>query len=153
MRSSRQSSLVRRWLALERGDRRLLCEAWWELLVVSLRLRISPRRVLARALARGGEDGPTGNSPAASGIAQAVGSAAAHHLWTMTCLPRALTLLSMLGRRGIPARLRIGVRRAESGIAAHAWVEHGGAPLGEPEEVPKRFAPLLGIEEERESGN
>jgi hypothetical protein len=44
------------------------------------------------------------------------------------CLIRSLVVLRLLGQRGIPARLVIGVR-AESGFGAHAWVEHDGRPI------------------------
>jgi hypothetical protein len=44
------------------------------------------------------------------------------------CLIRSLVVLRLLGRRGIPARLVIGVR-AETGFGAHAWVEHHGRPV------------------------
>lgn len=44
------------------------------------------------------------------------------------CLIRSLVVLRLLGERGIPASLVIGVR-AESGFGAHAWVEHEGRPV------------------------
>jgi hypothetical protein len=44
------------------------------------------------------------------------------------CLIRSLVLLRLLGRRGIPARLVIGVR-AGGGFGAHAWVEYDGRPI------------------------
>ncbi|MDQ3648509.1 MAG: lasso peptide biosynthesis B2 protein [Actinomycetota bacterium] len=45
------------------------------------------------------------------------------------CLVQSIALERMLRRRGHPAELRIGVRRAPEGLAAHAWVEHGGRAL------------------------
>jgi hypothetical protein len=44
------------------------------------------------------------------------------------CLTRALVVLAMLARRGIAARLVIGVRPGPA-FGAHAWVEHDGCPL------------------------
>lgn len=44
------------------------------------------------------------------------------------CLVRSLVLTRLLGRRGVPSSLVIGVM-AEPQFAAHAWVEHGGAPV------------------------
>ena len=43
------------------------------------------------------------------------------------CLPRSLTLFVLLRRRGVPATLRIGVKRYPFG--AHAWVECLGEVL------------------------
>ena len=69
------------------------------------------------------------------------------------CLLRALATQSMLGRFGYRSELRIGVRKAdEGGIAAHAWLESGGAvvigefeleeyvPLAPPESRPSGSA-------------
>ncbi|MGI8874586.1 MAG: lasso peptide biosynthesis B2 protein [Egibacteraceae bacterium] len=47
------------------------------------------------------------------------------------CLVQSLVLTRLLGRRGVPSSLVIGVM-AEPQFAAHAWVEHGGAPLLSP---------------------
>lgn len=46
-----------------------------------------------------------------------------------TCLVQALAADTMLRRRGVPCDLRIGVRAGDMGgpIAAHAWVDCGGA--------------------------
>jgi hypothetical protein len=156
MSSNPRASLFRRWLALTPAERQLRREAWWTLLVSSIRLRLAPRGALARALRRSPPADSLSPMPdrAASGdtvaVAAAVASAAAHHAWTMRCLPRSLALLRMLDRRGVPAALRIGVRKRGEQVAAHAWVEVGGVALGEPEDVEKRFAPLLEIEKERE---
>ena len=45
----------------------------------------------------------------------------------LDCLPRALTIYALLRRRGLPATLRIGVKRFPFG--AHAWVECLGEVL------------------------
>jgi hypothetical protein len=42
------------------------------------------------------------------------------------CLPTALVAQWMLRRRGIPSRLRLGIRRETSALAAHAWLEIDG---------------------------
>ena len=44
-----------------------------------------------------------------------------------TCLPQALAAEALLTRGGLPADLRIGVRKEASGkLLAHAWVESDG---------------------------
>ena len=58
------------------------------------------------------------------------------------CLPRALVLCRLLRRRGLQAELRLGVGKPEGEFAAHAWVEHAGRALAEPEGNGQRFAPL-----------
>ena len=77
-----------------------------------------------------------------------VGLAARYHLYDMTCLPQALTLQWLLGRRGVATELRIGVRRDSGNLAAHAWLEHAGRPIGEAREIASRFAPLVTAEME-----
>jgi hypothetical protein len=49
------------------------------------------------------------------------------------CLTRALAGQVMLGRRGLPADLRLGVARtAAGGVEAHAWLERaGGVVVGD----------------------
>ena len=44
------------------------------------------------------------------------------------CLMQSLVLTRLLARRGIDTRLVIAVRPGER-FAAHAWIEHGDAPL------------------------
>lgn len=44
------------------------------------------------------------------------------------CLVQALVLTRLLGRRGVPCSLVIGVT-VDPEFTAHAWVEHGGVPL------------------------
>jgi len=48
------------------------------------------------------------------------------------CLRRSLVLTQLLARRGISARLVIGARTAPD-FLAHAWVEHDGIPVLDPE--------------------
>jgi hypothetical protein len=44
------------------------------------------------------------------------------------CLSQSLVLTALLAARGVESRLVIGVRPGER-FAAHAWLEHDGAPL------------------------
>jgi hypothetical protein len=57
------------------------------------------------------------------------------------CLPRALALHELLRRSGFASELRIGVARAGTGIAAHAWVECAGEGL-ESESALRSYAPF-----------
>lgn len=48
-----------------------------------------------------------------------------------SCVERAASLTSMLRRRGVPARLRVGVARGgHRELSAHAWVETEGGSRG-----------------------
>jgi hypothetical protein len=59
-----------------------------------------------------------------------------------TCLRQSLVLVAMLGRRGEPAALRIGVRKTGDRLAAHAWVD--GDPSGSIVED-RAFTPLIAV--------
>jgi hypothetical protein len=49
-------------------------------------------------------------------------------VWRNTCLFRSVAECLVLRRRGVDARLRIGVGREADGIIAHAWVQRPGQP-------------------------
>jgi hypothetical protein len=114
--------------------------AWTLLLAADLGLRALPfprvDRWLTPPLASEPEE------PAVGRLVWATEAAARHHLYPMRCLPKALCLRWLLGRHGIESELRIGVSRQDGGLAAHAWVERQGRPVGEPARVEDRFSPL-----------
>lgn len=57
-----------------------------------------------------------------------------------SCLEESLTLWYLLRKQGIPACLRIGVRKENERFEAHAWVELRGEALNEPEELHRHYA-------------
>jgi hypothetical protein len=71
-----------------------------------------------------------------------VSLAAKHSIIPASCLPRALTLLWLLNRRGVEAELRVGLRNREGRLESHAWVESGGLPLNDWSEVSRGFTPF-----------
>lgn len=135
-------------IALPGRERGLLIRAAAWLLLVDLGLRTLGFARLRRLLGRL-ETGPRTGAPAgdaargeAEDLAHWVAVAGRHHLYPMRCLSRALALGALLARRGIPARVRIGVRKKGDAVSAHAWVEHGGRPLAESGDVDRRYAPF-----------
>jgi hypothetical protein len=72
--------------------------------------------------------------------------AARHHIVRPTCLHRSFLLWWLLRRRGLDARLQIGVRRTADSkaptaeIEAHAWVEMNGQVINDAAEVQSCFA-------------
>lgn len=67
--------------------------------------------------------------------------------WRLDCLPRAMTIYLLLRRRGVPATLRIGVKRYP--FAAHAWVECLGEVLDNSRDDWKHepYVPILSTRE------
>ena len=66
-------------------------------------------------------------------LKDAVERAQRNHIYPMTCLRRSLTLQKMLTSHGIASELKIGVRKEDGELQAHAWIEYQGEPIGEPE--------------------
>ena len=137
---------------LRRGPRAwgLFVRAWLTLLAADLCLRCLSFPRVERLFAP-----PATRSKAAADEeavrlrAWAVDAAARHHLWAMTCLPRALGLRWLLGRAGIPADLRIGIARQDGQLLAHAWVERAGRPVGEQMGELSTFHPLHEVSADR----
>ena len=123
----------------------ILLEAWWGLLAFYLAIRLAKFERLEEDSTRPIGQG-RGLPKDAIGWAwhtqRLVSMAARLHLFSMTCLPKALTLRWMLSRRGIQAQLQIGMNKSPAGVYAHAWVEFSGEAIGEPEDIGDRFKVL-----------
>jgi hypothetical protein len=86
--------------------------------------------VLDRLSRRRTPDVPPRSEPMdAKAMCRLVGTAARHGVCKATCLRQALVLWFLLRRRGVPAELRIGVRKQADCLEAHAWVESNGGVL------------------------
>jgi hypothetical protein len=72
-------------------------------------------------------------------VARLVSIATRHGPVRAKCLPASLALRSMLRRYGMDGHLRLGVRRHEGRVEAHAWVEHEGVALIETADIHERF--------------
>lgn len=89
--------------------------------------------------------GPLDGVPAWPEAAEAAPSAPGHTVGALrrlpiTCLHRALAAYAVLREEGVEARFVIGVKRHDGEVQAHAWVEHAGAPVGEPTDPRLDFA-------------
>ena len=115
--------------------------------VTAAGLRLFGFRRWQSVLARwGGARDKRGENPAgelletARMTARMVSAAERHGLGRPNCLRRSLVLCGLLHREGIPAVLRIGVRKESGGFQAHAWVEYAGAVLNDSDEVHEHYA-------------
>lgn len=80
------------------------------------------------------------NAAAARASARMVRVASERGIARGTCLTRSLTLWWMLRRRGIDAELRIGVRKGQGSMDAHAWIEVRGTVVGDAPSVRERYS-------------
>jgi transglutaminase superfamily protein len=80
----------------------------------------------------------------ARGVARIQDAVSRHLIFHASCLEQSLVLWWLLGRRGIPAELRIGARKDAGLFEAHAWVELGTVVLNGSGEAHLHFAPFDG---------
>jgi hypothetical protein len=67
--------------------------------------------------------------------------AGAHYgLGQPTCLVESLALWHLLQSQGIPAQLRIGVRKSSEKFEAHAWVEYEGVALNQADKQHQHYS-------------
>jgi hypothetical protein len=119
---------IKRFLELSGRERRDFVRAVAWLPVVALGLRTVGYRRLYRWLIpeqAGSPDLTPADRQRAQSIQRMV--AAACGVWPLrpTCLTRSLVLLRLLRRQGLPAELKIGVRKPAGRLEAHAWVVCG----------------------------
>jgi len=136
---------LRQFKALERPAQSLLLRAMALLPLVSLSLRWRGFRATQAMLERFRSNGNVGHdspeiSKRAALTAHMVSVADQYGLLRFSCLVKSLTLWWLLMRQGIAAELRIGIRKENEKMAAHAWVERKGAALNEPEEHHRHYA-------------
>lgn len=127
------------------AERRLLARSTTALALVGLSLRLSGFRRTFERLERRTAASPIGypgdRDLEIQQAAESVTRAAYHMpLYRPSCLPQSLVLWHLLRRRGLPAELRIGVRKADGDFTAHAWVEYGGQVINDTPDVAQRFA-------------
>lgn len=135
------------FLRLAPGRRALLCRS--VLLLAGLRLGLA---TMPFAAMQGRGPRPrAGRQPdpaAIADVAWAVATAA-RLPWLSNCLAEALAAQALLARQGLPARLVLGVARAEATpLLAHAWLEcDGQVVVGEAGRA--RYVPLPPLPERR----
>lgn len=148
---SRMARAISKVLALPWAERGLLVQAMVTLPLLTLALRfIGPRRCylgLGRLapLACGGAPNGTGACHRASRTGWLVRIAALRGLVRGNCLAQSLTIWWLLRRQGIPAELRIGVRKRWGRLEAHAWTEHQGRVLNDDVDIAGRYSPFDGV--------
>jgi Transglutaminase-like superfamily len=135
-----------RFWALSREERWLLLKALVLLPVARRALRLGALRHLPRSTRpQAGAERPGAQGPEeAQRVTRMVAAAARNGPWRPTCLEESVVLLWLLARQGIPAQLRIGVRKQLEALEAHAWVESGGVVLNETADVSQRYQPFEG---------
>ena len=133
-----------RFWRLEAHERRLLVAALLMLPLTRLALRVVGFRrwqsFLTRFVPHSSQAAPANAAARGAQTARMVRAAAREGLGRPNCLSRSLVLWWLLARQGFPAELRIGARKKDAALEAHAWVELAGRVLGEDDDPHTQFA-------------
>lgn len=125
---------------------------------MQIKLRLSGARWLMRQANRSQDVGSHSLGAHSSGdgrdkaelMFESIRLAERSHPLSIACLGKSLVLHKMLRGIDIPAVLRIGVNlnkedqtdRSVPMLSSHSWVEIGGVPVGEPDDVQTEFIEL-----------
>ena len=138
---------IRRYLALNPGDKRLFAKAYLSLSLIDLMLQLfgferTLRFLSRRALLHKVERVPDRNEISqAKAMASVVAIAGRYTPLDGSCLRQALLLFYLLRRKGLSPEVRIGVDKKKA-FAAHAWVELAGHCLDLQPDPKARFTPM-----------
>ena len=123
---------------------KLFLQALCLLPLVSLAIRLfSFRRTqmaLLRALPAGKIPGQNFDARWVHQTVRMVRAAADHGPFHGNCLRQSVALWWLLRRQGIDSELRIGVRKTDARLEAHAWIEWRGRALNQGTDMRQRFA-------------
>ena len=134
-------TLLAAWLRLSPPERAMSLEAAVWLTVAWLLVGHVPLRYWRRHLV-GGDGGDVHRRPMRRSVGRMVRRVARRMPFEASCLPQSMAAQWMLRRRGVSARLWIGVRRPGPGrpLDYHAWLTvDGKSVIGGP---PGAYAPL-----------
>lgn len=137
---------ISKFLALRWAERWLFVRAIFLLPLTAAALRLLGFRRVSAVLARlspavgaAAQPDEAESVSRARATARMVGLAARHGFFNATCLPRAMILWWSLRRQGIASDLRIGIRKEVGEVQAHAWVEYGGVPLDDEQNIRRHY--------------
>ena len=134
---------LQRYRALDEESRRLFRRAAMLLPMIRASLRVRGyNKTFSSLQARVNPIAPAQNGDAEQlrKTSRMVRAAVHHSLLHFTCLEESLGLWYLLRQQGIAPQLRIGVRKENGKFEAHAWVEHGGEALNQPEATHLHYA-------------
>lgn len=146
--SKKMATKTQKLLRLKGGDIVLLVEAWLILSWVDLVMNLLPYSRWSHWL-QGPNPRPLEKSSLNFGIDAQVARiirlseiAARHHIRPMNCLRRTFAQQRLLRHHHLQSDIHIGVRRAENGLEAHAWLSTQGQVINDAPDVSQGYAEL-----------
>jgi hypothetical protein len=139
-------ALARKVISLGVREWRELWRAQWALIFAQ---RVVSKRAPGQLTSRTSEAAGTPHAQGAEArsharaLGDAVRRAAKYGIFRPACLVQAIAIQRLLAADGIQgAIIRVGVKQAEAGMEAHAWVELEGDVIGDTLAHVREFAPL-----------
>lgn len=129
---------------LSRSEFALLVQALLLLPITAFCIKLFGFRRLYAAIAKYGQT-PYKLVPSKRDIYTIVGIvtlASKRSFYRPNCLQKSLVLWWLLRRQSIESELRIGVRKQDERLEAHAWIECQGYVLNDTNDVARRFLPF-----------
>jgi hypothetical protein len=143
--------LLHRFSCLDRTSRGLFLRGVVLIPLVSISLRLRGFRATQETLRRGlraavnsaaSKSAPLAASDDVTPIVRMMRAATRHSFGSPNCLEVSLVLWHLLNRQGVPSAIRIGTRKIDGRLEAHAWVEHNGFALNEFDQAHLHYAPF-----------
>jgi hypothetical protein len=143
--------LLHRFRRLDHESRALFLRGVVLILLVSISLRLRGfratqgtlrRRLRAAVNSASSKSAPLRASDDVARIVRMMQAAARHSFASPNCLEVSLVLWYLLKRQGIPSDIRIGTRKIDYRLEAHAWVERNGVALNEFDQAHLHYAPF-----------
>lgn len=139
-------ALARKVISLGVREWRELWRAQWALILAQrLVSKRAPGQLTGRASTAAGPQHAQGAEARsrARALGDAVRRAAKYGIFRPACLVQAIAIQRLLAADGIQgAIIKVGVKQAEEGMEAHAWVELEGDVIGDTLAHVREFAPL-----------
>lgn len=140
MLTTRFSHRLARWRALAPAQRRVLVAACAAMPLFWLGLHTAGLKRMRAFVENAPLRRAHPSALPAPALGELVNLAARRGPFPASCLTRSLVLQWLLRRHGIASQLRIGVRRLQGPLDAHAWVECGGVPVNDRADVAGDYA-------------
>ena len=141
---------ISRLLRLSRLELGVLVWALWLLPIAAIATRVArlpvAQQFVSRLIPRRAL--PSAASPAeyAVTVGAMVSAAARRGPFRVACLPQAMVAFCLLDARAFSATLNVGVKKDQSGFAAHAWVRVGDAVIIGDQQFSDQFETITSLD-------
>lgn len=139
---------VKRYIQLNKGQKRLFIHAWlifakWDLLIRFTPYSFWRSRIFSVQNTRVKFSDNDSSVARARDIVRIIEKAGMHHWTHMNCLRRCIVSRQVLNKLGYHSQLCFGVKKSSEGIEAHSWLELHGNAINDSEEEIAKYSKLV----------